>query len=224
MTRDRDRIKTIRIEVKGKGKQTPYDKNHDRQCRESQNNADYIAHPSILGSFLPSLNKRITLTAREFRINGCSWSKRHPHNKINYHWRYNQCTDKNIPEYRFGFFKIASHKGYSQWDADAVSDKHSYAVQIPMGGTHNKTDMTQRRQIVQEVQGYKAQNNADCNNHAPIVGVRSPNRNYGITPTAREFRGSGKPGIRVNQSDGQSIPALSVLCNQQATSNLVGNI
>ena len=38
-----------------------------------------------------------------------------------------------------------------------------------------------------------------------------------ITPTAREFRGSGKPVIRVNQSDGQSIPLLIAFSNRHTT-------
>ena len=46
-----------------------------------------------------------------------------------------------------------------------------------------------RQKPVVDAQGKKAQNNADCNNHAPIVGVRSPNHNDGITLTARESQG-----------------------------------
>jgi hypothetical protein len=187
----RDRIKTIQTKVKGKSE--PYAPHHDRQGRESQNNADYIAHFPIVRAHLPSLNEQITLTAREFRRGSWSWirsRKLQPHYKIKYHLHYNECTDKNIPEYRFRFFKIASHKGYSQWDAEAVSDKPSYAVQFPMSFA-NQTEMAKRQHLVQEVQGYKAQNNADCNNHAPIIGVRSSSRNYGVIPTAREVRGIG---------------------------------
>jgi len=50
-----------------KGKQQPYGPHHDRQGRESQNNADYFAHFPIVRAHLSSLNEQTTLIARAIR-------------------------------------------------------------------------------------------------------------------------------------------------------------
>jgi len=197
----------------------PYPKSQDR---ENQNNADYIAHLSIVGSFLPNLNQRITLTARAFRGSGWSWMRSRRCNlriKPNSNRHYKECSDKNIPEYRLGFFKVSSCKGYRQWNADEDSDHFGYAAEIQAAPTKEIEIATRPQMPVKNIEGDKAQNNADCNDHMPI---RSTYLNYCITLTARAFRGVRKTRGRVSQGDVKSIPSLIALSSQQTTSNLVG--
>lgn len=173
------------------GEDKPNDPYPKSQNRENQNNADYIAHPSIVGSFLPNLNKRITLTAREFLgieseclrlIEEIQVRPRASHQN-------DHRADESIPEYRTGPLEVPDYESDREGDTNCLGYLYDHTMNVISPRPKKPVGTTSPNKKLQAPQYREAQNNADCNDHNLIVRVCTLNLNYGVTPTAREFLG-----------------------------------